>query len=69
MLKAASRYSYVGIFFGVAIAMGFGAGNWLDGRYKTAPYLTIFGLLIGVAAGFKELYRVSRQALKDEQRR
>jgi ATP synthase protein I len=66
MLRATTRYSYLGIFFGVAIALGFAAGHWADRRLRTAPYLGLVGLLIGVAAGFKELYRLSKQALKDE---
>ena len=61
-----SKYSYVGIFFGVAVVLGLLAGRWLDGRFRTEPWLTLAGVLIGVAAGFRELYRVSKQALKDQ---
>jgi len=63
-----SHYSYVGIFFGVAVVIGLLAGHWLDGRWHTEPWLTLAGVLIGVAAGFRELYRVSKQALKDERK-
>jgi hypothetical protein len=65
MLQAASRYSYVGIFFGIAVALGYFGGHWLDGRFRTTPYLGILGMLFGVAAGFRELYRISKQAMKD----
>ena len=61
-----SRYSYLGIFFGVAVVLGWLAGRWVDGRFKTDPWGMIVGLLIGVAAGFRELYRVSKQALREE---
>jgi len=52
-------YSYVGIFFGVAICVGYFGGRWLDARWKTSPWLGLVGLLVGVAAGFRELYRVT----------
>jgi F0F1-type ATP synthase assembly protein I len=61
-----SRYSYLGIFFGVAVVLGWAGGRWLDRRWHSDPWMSMVGLLIGVAAGFRELYRVSKQALKDE---
>jgi ATP synthase protein I len=65
MMQAASRYSYVGIFFGVSALIGFLGGAWLDRRWHTSPWLGIVGLLLGVAAGFRELYRISKQAMKN----
>jgi ATP synthase protein I len=68
MMRAVGRYSYVGIFFGVAVCLGFFGGRWADRRWGTAPWLQIVGLLIGVAAGFRELYSLSKRALKEEER-
>ena len=68
MIQAMSNYSYVGIFFGVAIALCFAAGAWADRRWHLAPYGTLAGVLLGVAAGFRELYRVSKKALREDQR-
>jgi F0F1-type ATP synthase assembly protein I len=53
----------------VAIASGYFGGRWLDRRWHTDPYLSIVGLLIGVAAAFRELYRVSKEALEIERRK
>lgn len=61
-----SRYSYLGIFFGVAVVLGLVVGRWVDRRYHTDPWGGFVGILVGVAAGFRELYRVSKQALKDQ---
>ena len=66
MVQATARYSYIGIFFGVAVSICVYAGRWADHRWNTTPWLTIVGLLLGVATGFNELYRVSKRALKDE---
>lgn len=65
-VKIISDYSYIGIFFGVAVCIGLFAGRWADRRWHTEPWLTLFGVLIGVVAGFRELYRLSKKAVKDE---
>jgi len=66
--QAAWRASYIGIFFGVAVVIGWAAGHWADKRWHTDPWLGLVGLLFGVAAGFRELYRVSKEALKIEKK-
>ncbi|HZS39511.1 MAG TPA: AtpZ/AtpI family protein [Polyangia bacterium] len=68
MLQATSRYSYLGLFFGIAVVLGFFGGRWLDRRWHTDPWLSMAGLLVGVAAGFRELYRLSKRALEDEKK-
>ena len=66
MLQAASKYSYLGIFMGVAICIGYFGGRWLDGRFQTKPWLSLIGLLVWIAAGFRELWRLAKQGMKDE---
>jgi len=68
MLQATTRYSYLGIFFGVAICLGYFGGRWADHRWHTEPWLTLVGLGIGVASGFRELYRLSKKALREQER-
>lgn len=68
MLQITGRYSYVGIFFGVAVCLGYFGGHWLDGRWHTGPWLGLVGLLVGVVAGFRELYRLTRQAEEEEEK-
>jgi F0F1-type ATP synthase assembly protein I len=64
-IQAMSKFGYLGIFFGVAIVIGLVAGTWVDGRYHTKPWGGLIGLLVGVASGFRELYRVSKRAMRD----
>ncbi len=68
MIQALGSYSYVGIFFGVAVCMGLLAGRWADHRWHTDPWLTLVGIVLGLASGFRELYRVSKKALREEER-
>lgn len=59
-----SRYGTIGLELGFSIAIGVFAGYYLDRWLGTSPWLTIFLLLCGVAAGFKRIY----QALKSLER-
>ena len=56
------RLSSVGLEMGVAVAIGWGIGYWLDKRFGTDPWLMIVFLLLGVAAGFKSLIKAAREA-------
>ena len=41
----------------LAMFLGFTAGGWLDRRLGTDPWLALLGLVLGVAAGFRILFR------------
>jgi ATP synthase protein I len=62
---SAASLSSVGLEMGVAAAIGFGIGYWLDGRFGTTPWLQIIFLLFGVAAGFKGLYDATKKARRN----
>ncbi len=61
-----SRYSTIGLELGFSIAIGVLAGYYLDRWLETSPWLTIFLLLCGVAAGFKRIY-MALKSLEREQ--
>ncbi len=61
-----SRYSTVGLELGFSVAIGVVAGYYLDSWLGTSPWLTIFLLLCGVAAGFKRIY-IALKSLEREQ--
>ena len=60
MWQTASRFSYVGIFFGVSIVIGWYAGHLIERKWGGAPWVSLVGVLLGVATGFRELYRVAK---------
>ena len=49
---AGAAYTLVGgiVFLG-------GLGYWLDGRWNTAPWLLLTGLMLGIVVGFYELVK------------
>jgi ATP synthase protein I len=51
--------SAVGLMLVVSTLLGFGGGYYLDRWLGTAPWLQLAGLLLGAAAGFVNLFRVT----------
>jgi ATP synthase protein I len=48
--------SSIGIAMVLAVVGCFFLGNWLDSKLGTEPYLAFLFLLIGIAAGFRNMY-------------
>ncbi|MBP6741430.1 MAG: AtpZ/AtpI family protein [Deltaproteobacteria bacterium] len=68
MWLQASRFSYLGLFFGVAVVIGFAFGTWLDRKFHTHPWFSMLGVLFGIASGFKELFRMA-SSFRTEQKK
>jgi ATP synthase protein I len=58
--------SSIGIAMVLAIFGCFFLGNWLDRILGTEPYFTLLFLLIGIVAGFRNLYVLIKKYFKDE---
>lgn len=50
-------YSQAGLMFPTAVAVGLVAGYLLDGWLATTPWLTLAGVVLGVAAAIVNLYK------------
>ena len=69
-LRQLGRLSTIGIEIALSVVVGLVGGRWLDGKLNTDPFLTVLGMVLGVAAGFWSLYRTTRQEqkrLKDDE--
>jgi ATP synthase protein I len=58
--------STAGIFMVVATMIGYFMGHKLDQWFETYPWCTLFFLLCGVAAGFKNLFEIAVQESKEQ---
>ncbi len=58
----------IGIELVVSVIIGLVAGSWLDRRFGTAPWLTLLGIVVGSAAGFRSLLRYTKRAAAREER-
>lgn len=59
-------YASIGIEMGLSVFIGYLIGSWLDERFGSSRFTLIF-LLLGVAAGFRSLFRLARQAHAEAQ--
>jgi len=59
-VKGTSPAALAGAGFELAgcILLGLFAGQWVDKRLGTAPWLLILGVFAGAAAGFFNMYRI-----------
>ncbi len=71
-----AQASAVGITFAVAIVLGLALGWWLDKKFGTGPWCLLAGLMLGIAAGFKNLFtfsarldRLSKKKAEEKKRR
>jgi ATP synthase protein I len=67
-LNGIGAYGTVGLDFAVAVAIGTYGGWWLDKKLGWTPWLTIAGLLFGVAAGFNVLYKAAKRMKEETER-
>lgn len=51
----------VGLGLVISTFIGLGLGYWLDGLFKTSPWLTIIFLILGIVSGFRDLLRMARR--------
>jgi ATP synthase protein I len=58
--------SSIGIAMALAIFGCLFLGIWLDSKLGTKPWFTYLLLLIGIAAGFRNMYLLMKPYLKDE---
>ena len=58
--KKWADYSTVGLMFPASIAVGLAIGYFLDDLFHTSPYLLIIFTLYGIAAGFVNLFKVTK---------
>jgi len=66
--KSAIQLAYassIGISMALAIFGCFFLGTWLDRKLGTEPYFTLLFLLIGIVAGFRNIYVLMKRYFKD----
>jgi ATP synthase protein I len=64
-----ARVSSIGIAMVIALFGCFYLGRWLDRQLGTEPYLTLLFLLIGIAAGFRNMYLLVKRYIKETDQR
>ncbi|MFO8033159.1 MAG: AtpZ/AtpI family protein [Desulfohalobiaceae bacterium] len=65
-LRSLFRASVLGIHIVAGTFAGLAIGYFLDKWLQTTPWLTLIFLLLGIAAGFKNVHRDVKSILQDE---
>ena len=66
--KSYGRYGTVGIELFLSIVVGFLAGRWVDGKVGGHGWFTIGGVVFGLIAGFRAMYKVAKHMLREAER-
>jgi ATP synthase protein I len=60
--KALGELSTIGLTLVLSTVIGLAGGYYLDRWLGSSPWLTLIGLLFGIAAGFVNLFRSVKRA-------
>jgi len=63
-LQLAARFASAGLELAIAIVAGYFGGGLLDRWLGTDPYIAYGGLVLGIVAGFRNLFVLARGAQK-----
>lgn len=64
-LQLAARFATAGLELAIAIVVGYFGGGFLDDWLGTGPYLSYVGLVLGIVAGFRNLFQLAKTAQKN----
>ena len=68
LFKSIGFLSGVGISMVAATFIGFGMGYYLDQWFDTKPWLTMIFLVLGIIAGFRNVYILTARELRRQKR-
>lgn len=54
-LRELAYYASLGLQVALSIVIGLAVGVYLDGRFKTNPWCTLIFLIMGIAAGYRNI--------------
>ena len=63
-LRQLAYYSSIGLSMALAIFIGLAVGVYLDRKWDSSPWMTLIFLVLGIAAGYKNLGLAIRKSRK-----
>ncbi len=66
MLSEAAKYSSLGLSVALSIVIGLFLGLWLDKVFDTGPVLMFVFLMLGIAAGYRNIWHEIRKIEKND---
>jgi ATP synthase protein I len=68
-IRALAAMGSLGFVLGLLTLLGWYLGQYLDRRFGTGPWLGLVGSLLGMGAGFFEVFTIVLRAQRDDERR
>ncbi|MCP3924770.1 MAG: AtpZ/AtpI family protein [Desulfobacterales bacterium] len=68
MLMDAAKHSSLGLSVALSIVIGLFLGFWLDKVFDTEPVLMFVFLMLGIAAGFRNIWHEIRKIKESDER-
>jgi ATP synthase protein I len=68
-IRELAYYSSLGLQVALSIFIGVAIGVYLDRRFDYYPWLTLIFLVLGIAAGFRNIWLAIRKSERDQQDR
>jgi len=62
-----SQYGTIGLEMGISVFIGVILGAYLDKIFHTEPWLTILFTVFGIVAGFKSLFKLAHDLMRQEE--
>lgn len=66
--QGVGSYGTVGLDFVLAVVLGFFGGRWLDQKLGTNGWFAVAGFVLGVAAGFNNLFKAAKRMRQEMER-
>ncbi len=63
-LRQLAYYSSIGLSMALAIFIGLAVGVYLDRKWDSSPWMTLIFMVLGIAAGYKNLGLAIRKSRK-----
>lgn len=63
-LREYAYFSSLGLQVALSIFIGLGLGYYLDGKLGSTPWLTLIGIGLGIAAGYRNIGLAIRKSRK-----
>ena len=61
-LRGLARVSSMGLAMALAIVIGLAIGHFVDVKFGTHPWGFFIGLILGIVAGFRNLYIIAKRS-------
>jgi ATP synthase protein I len=66
LLRRLFPLSTIGLILASCVGIGYFIGNYLDNKFKTFPYLMLILTLLGIVAGFREVFILIKKQMEND---